>query len=85
MSPGKVPQKFGAKGHILNDPLPGITERTVLLGYDGETDPRPPEDFITIDLETVAQQSAAFSTPSAPQKTRLGESRRGGKRVLTFF
>ncbi len=32
MSPEKFLKKFGAKGHILNDPLPGITERTVLLG-----------------------------------------------------
>ncbi len=74
MSPEKFLKKFDAKGKILESPLPGVRDETAFLGYEEESDPRPPEGFIPIDVESVARQSADF--PEI-QKHSLKDSTKG--------
>ena len=68
ISPEKFLNKFKGQGKVLESPLEGVRDETAVFGYKDNVaiDSRPPVEFIPVDIESIAQQSAAF-----PQNSEL--------------
>ncbi|GEM_PF-3509899 len=63
MAPEKFLARFKGQGRILESPMKGVRDETAIFGYkdDAAIDSRPPVEFIQVDVESIARQTAAFS------------------------